>query len=47
MQIAIIYAVIALLIVYVVRCAFVYGRRTSKMPTGESLLRGAQSTQKS
>lgn len=38
MQIIVIYAAAALLIIYILRCTFVYGRRTSNMPTGERLL---------
>ena len=38
MQIVVIYAAVAFLIIYITRCAFVYGRRTSNMPIGERLL---------
>ena len=35
MQTVIVYAAVALLIIYTIRCAFIYGRRTSNMPAGE------------
>ena len=38
MQIILIYVAATLLIIYILRCAFIYGRRTSNMPTGERLL---------
>ena len=37
MQTGIVCAAVALLIVYTIRCAFIYGRRTSNMPAGEQL----------
>ena len=35
MHIGLIYAVVAVLTIYIIRCAFIYGCRTSDMPTGE------------
>lgn len=37
MQITIVYAVVGLLILYTIRCAFIYGRRKSNMPAGEQI----------
>lgn len=37
MQIVVFYAAVAFLFIYIIRCAFIYGRRTSNMPTGERL----------
>lgn len=39
MQIVIVYAAVAFLTIYLIRCAFIYGRRKSNMPTGERPLK--------
>lgn len=38
MQVIVIYVAVAFLLIYIIRCAFIYGHRTSKMPTGERSL---------
>ena len=37
MQTVIVYVAVALFIIYTIRCAFIYGRRTSNMPAGERI----------